>query len=266
LSPRIYTVAPIALIYFFVWAQLQSKRAPSESDRWSPTDLIAYFGTVSVAALLYFQMQSEWIVFAWAILVLALLTASLLLDKEIFLHQSELLVAGAVARALQHNIFGGSYFAADGWRGDTVVLSLTSGLMLLALPIAFRLRARYALRPDPPALVRNLALRHPEQILFFAPVLLVSSMIAVKMNPGMVTLAWGIEGVMVILLGLFVGQRTYRITGLFLLLLCVGKIVVRDAWRLEERDRYITFIVLGAALTLVSTLYGKYRDTVRRLL
>jgi uncharacterized membrane protein len=115
-------------------------------------------------------------------------------------------------------------------------------------------------------LVRNLALRHPEQILFFAPVLLISSMIAVKMNPGMVTLAWGIEGVMVILLGLFVGQRTYRITGLFLLLLCVGKIVVRDAWHLEERDRYITFIVLGAALTLVSTLYGKYRDTVRRLL
>ncbi len=266
IGPRIYTVAPIALIYFLVWAQLQSKKASPESDRWSPTDLIAYFGTVSVAALLYFQMPAEWIVLAWAIMVLALLAASLLLDKEIFLHQSGLLVAAIVARALGHNIFGGSYFVADGWRGNIGVLSLTSGLLLLALPIAFRLRARYALRPDQSSLVRNLALRHPEQILFFAPVVIVSSMIAVKMNPGMVTLAWGVEGVMVILLGLFAGQRTYRITGLFLLLLCVGKIVVRDAWHLEERDRYITFIVLGAALTLVSTLYGKYRDTVRRLL
>jgi hypothetical protein len=46
----------------------------------------------------------------------------------------------------------------------------------------------------------------------------------------------------------------------------VGKIVVLDAWNLSERDRYITFIALGAALTLVSTLYGKYRETVRRLL
>jgi uncharacterized membrane protein len=91
-------------------------------------------------------------------------------------------------------------------------------------------------------------------------------MIAVKMNPGMVTLSWGIVGVMVILLGLLVSQRSYRLTGLFLLLLCVGKIVIRDAWNLNERDRYITFIVLGAALTLVSTLYSKYRDTVRRLL
>lgn len=69
-----------------------------------------------------------------------------------------------------------------------------------------------------------------------------------------------------IFLGLLAGQRSYRIAGLALLLLCVAKIVFRDAWHLGERDRYITFIVLGGALTLVSTLYGKYRDTVRRLL
>ena len=69
-----------------------------------------------------------------------------------------------------------------------------------------------------------------------------------------------------ILLGLLVSERSYRLTGLFLLLLCIGKIVFRDAWRLDERDRYITFIVLGAALTLVSALYSKYRDQVSRLL
>jgi hypothetical protein len=51
-----------------------------------------------------------------------------------------------------------------------------------------------------------------------------------------------------------------------LLLLCVAKIIVFDAWQLGQRDRYITFIALGAALTLVSTLYGKYRETIRRLL
>jgi uncharacterized membrane protein len=266
ISPRIYTVAPIALIYFFVWAQLQSKKVSPESSRWSATDLIAYLGTASVAALLYFQVPAEWIIFAWAITVLVLMTASLLLDKEIFLHQSELLVVGIVTRALAHNIFGGSYFVAGGWNGNIGILSLTAGLLLLALPISFSLRARYAVLPPPSPLVRKLALRHPEQILFFAPLVLISFMIAVKMNPGMVTLSWGVEGVMVILLGLLVSQRTYRITGLSLLLLCVAKIVVRDAWHLGERDRYITFIVLGSALTLVSALYGKYRETVRRLL
>jgi uncharacterized membrane protein len=115
-------------------------------------------------------------------------------------------------------------------------------------------------------LSRALALHRPEQWLFFAPVVLVTLMIAVKMNPGMVTLSWGLEGVLVILLGLSVSERSYRITGLLMLLLCVCKIVLRDAWRLTERDRYITFIALGAALMLVSTLYNRYRESVRRLL
>jgi uncharacterized membrane protein len=115
-------------------------------------------------------------------------------------------------------------------------------------------------------LSRSLGLNRPEQWLFFAPVALLTLMIAVKMNSGMVTLSWGLEGVLVILLGLSVSERSYRITGLLLLLLCVLKIIVRDAWRLSERDRYITFIALGAALMLVSTLYNRYRESVRRLL
>ncbi len=146
------------------------------------------------------------------------------------------------------------------------MLSLTAALLFAALPIAFQLRKRYAERTNLSFLSRYTALKHPEQLLFFAPIILISFMIAIKMDPGMVTLSWGIEGVMVIVLGLLASQRSYRITGLLLLLLCVGKIVFRDAWRLDERDRYITFIALGGALTLVSALYGRYREIVRRLL
>jgi hypothetical protein len=266
LSPRVYTVAPIALIFFFVWAQLQSDKVKPDIGRWSASDLIAYFGTGSITALLYFQTPEEWIVVAWALLALALMAITLWLDKEVFQQQAALLVVGIVARGLAHNIFGGSYFAEGGWRGSFSTLSLAAALLLGALPIAFRLRQRYVQRPPVSWLSRVLALKYPEQLFFFAPIVLITFMIAVKMNPGMITLSWGIEGVMVILLGLLVSQRSYRISGLFLLLLCVGKIVIRDAWLLNERDRYITFIALGAALTLVSTLYGKYRETVRRLL
>ena len=266
LSPRMYTVVPIALIFFYVWARLQSQKASPEIGSLSVSSLIAHFGTGCLAALIYYQTAAEWIVVAWACLVLVLMLATLLLDKEVFLQQAIALTAGIVIRGLAHNIFGGSYFVASGWRGNFAVLSLTSALLFSALPLAFKLRARYADRPMNSWLNRALAVRRPEQIFFFAPVLLITLMILVKMDPGMVTLSWGIEGLLVILLGLLVSQRSYRITGLLLLLLCVGKIVCLDAWRLNERDRYITLIVLGAALTLVSTLYGKYRETVRRLL
>jgi hypothetical protein len=55
LSPRIYTVVPIALIFFFAWGQLQLDKAKPEIGRWSPRDLIAYFGTVCIAAVMYFE-------------------------------------------------------------------------------------------------------------------------------------------------------------------------------------------------------------------
>ena len=212
-------------------------------------------------------MSPEWVILAWAILVVVLMLTVLIIDKELFLQQAALLAVGVVGRGIAHNIFGGSYFAtATGWNGNVAVLSLVAALFLSALPIAFRLRARYAERPMQFRLSRALALNRPEQWLFFAPVVLVTLMILVKMNPGMVTLSWGIEGLLVILLGLSVNQRSYRITGLLLLLLCVGKIIFRDAWQLSERDRYITFIALGAALMLVSTLYTRYRESVRKRL
>jgi hypothetical protein len=195
-----------------------------------------------------------------------LLAATLILGQEVFHPQAALLAAGTVARGFAHNIFGGSYFGQGGWRGNFFVLSLSSALLFAALPIAFKLRKRYAARTNLSFLSLYTGLQYPEQIFFFAPILLISFVIAVKMHPGMVTLSWGVEGVMVIVLGLLVSQRSYRITGLLLLLVCVSKIILHDAWQLNERDRYITFIALGAALTLVSTLYGRYREVVRRLL
>lgn len=269
-GPALLTVVPIALIYFFVWLQLQGEKTDADAGRFPLADVIAYFGTGSIAALLYFQTYAEWIIVAWAVLALLLLVAAFLLDKEVFLQQASLLLFGIVGRGVAHNIFGGSYFTDHGWRGNFAILSLACVLLLAALPVAFRLRRGYAERPIswPPFrfLTTYLALRRPEQLFFFGPVALATIAIAVKMDPGMVTLAWGVEGVLVILLGIAVAQRTYRITGLLLLLLCVGKIVFRDAWHLAERDRYITFIVLGASLTLVSVLYNKFRESIRRLL
>ena len=264
-SPSIYPVVPLALIYFYVWRRLSSQ-VESDFYGWPIRNLLAYFGTGSIVALLYYQIEPEWNIATWALVVIALIIAALVLDEEVFLEQTALLTAGIAARGLAHNIFGSSYFGEGGWRGKFSAPALTAALLLAALPVAFRVRAKFAGRPRGSFVSYWLAARRPEQFLFFAPLALVVFTIAVKMNPGMVTLSWGVVSVAVILLGLFVSERSYRLTGLFLLLLCVGKIVFRDAWRLNERDRYITFIVLGAALTLVSTLYSKYRDQVSRLL
>lgn len=266
INPRIYTVVPLTLIYFYVWQRLQSEKAQPGLGQSFASHLNAYYGAGSIVALLYYELAPQWIIAGWAFVVIALITAALVLDKEVFLEQSALLTAGILVRGMAHNIFGASYFAGGGWRGKFSVVSLTSALLFAALPMAFRIRGRYQDRPRGSRLSHWLAARRHDQILFFAPLLLIVFTIAVKMNPGMITLAWGIVGLAVILLGLLVSQRSYRLAGLTLLVLCIGKIVFRDAWRLDERDRYITFIVLGAALILVSALYSKYRDQLSRLL
>jgi hypothetical protein len=266
MSPRIYTVAPLALIYFYVWARLSRPSAQADFGRWSASNVMAYFAAGSVVALLYYQLAPQWIIAGWAVVIVALIVAALFLDHEVFLEQTALLTAAIAIRGLAHNVFGSSYFTSGGWRGKFSVISLTSALLFATLPIAFRIRSHFKDRPRGSFLVRILAARRPDQILFFVPLLLIVVTIAVKMEPGMVTLAWGMVGLLVIVFGLLANQRSYRLTGLALLVLCIGKIVFRDAWYLDERSRYITFIVLGVALILVSALYSKYRDQVSRLL
>jgi hypothetical protein len=266
ISPRLYTVLPIACIHFFLWTQLQTGKVEPEFRRFSAADLMAWFGSGCITGVLYFQVLPEWVVAAWSGFLLLLVLATHFLKKEVFLQQAALLTIAIVTRAIGHNIFGASYFSAGTWHGNFMVLAAVCLTFGLTLPFAFQLQKRYAEALPLSKLSRQIALNRIEQWLFFAPALIAAVAIAVQMNPGMVTLAWGVEGVLVILLGLLSGQRSYRITGLILLLTCVGKILLRDAWHLSERDRYITFIALGGALTLVSGLYGRYRETVRRLL
>jgi Predicted membrane protein (DUF2339) len=265
-GPRVYTVLPLTLIFFFVYAQLGQGETTVRDDRRLYFDvLMGYMGTGSVVALLYFQFANDWLATAWAVVVFVLLGLALLLGRPIFLHQGLLLTLGACTRGVMHNLFGASYFSGGDWTGRYLVLGSAVAILLACLSFAFRLRDRYQAQPSSNRWI-GVVVRHPEQFMFFAPVLLLTLMLALKMRAGMVTVAWGIEGVLIVLLALAVSERSYRLAGLSLLLLCVGKVLARDAWGLAPRDRYITFIILGAALLLVSFLYSKYRDAIRQFL
>lgn len=268
-GPRVYTILPLVLILYFVYAQLPQKEETIARDRRLRFDvLVAYLGTAAVVALFYFQFPIEWVVTAWAALVFILLGASLALDKPIFLHQGLLLTLMVFGRGMVHNLFGASYFGESDWKGNYLVLGSAAGILLASLFFAFRLRGRFQPETSNGRLKRLLhaATRRPEQVLFFVPVTLIICMLALKMKTGMITVSWGVEAVLVFLFALAVKERSFRLTGLGLLLLCVGKIAVLDFWGLQVRDRYITLIVVGIALTFVSFLYTRYRDAIRQYL
>ena len=268
-GPRLYTVLPIAAIFFFVYFDLATAPGKHTDVRTCRTDyLFAYMATGTVIALLYFQFAGDWVATAWSAVTLVLLGMALILKREVFLQQALLLSCGTLARGLLHNLLGSSYFTGRSWEGRFLVLGSAIALMFLSLPIAFRLRRPFSPVAGNSKLRRmaSAAMRHSEQFMFFVPVLLLTVLLALKMNHGMVTVAWGMEGLAIFILALLIKERSFRLTGLAILLLCVGKIAMVDAWHLAARDRYITFIILGASLLLVSFLYSKYRETMRRYL
>src|SRR5712692_2154011 len=266
-GPRMYTILPLVLIFFFVYAQLPQKDEDTSRDRRLHFDvLLAYLGTATVVALFYFQFPLQWVITSWAAVVFALLGAALLLDRPLFLYQGLLLTVLVLARGMTHNLFGASNFSSGDWEGDYLVLSSAAAILLASLYFAFRLRGRYGVPQNMSPFIRPLALiaSRPEQVEFFIPFILVTCMLALKMREGMVTVSWGVEGLLIFLFALAVKERSFRLTGLSLLLLCIGKLCALDAWGLQPRDRYITFIIVGAAVSFVSFLYNKYSDTIRQ--
>jgi uncharacterized membrane protein len=109
-------------------------------------------------------------------------------------------------------------------------------------------------------------LRHPEQWFFFAAFGLEAITLAAKLISGHITIAWSLLGLGVFLFALIVGERSFRLAGLGLLLVSVAKILLIDVWKLSPTDRYTTLIVLGLALLAVSFLYTRFAAVIRKFL
>jgi hypothetical protein len=134
------------------------------------------------------------------------------------------------------------------------------------LPIAFSLRKQQQLLGESRSAGWDAVLLHPEQVLFFTPLAVLFALIPIQFHGGIITVGWSVLGLLTFLFALAVGERSFRLAGLGLLLTGVGKIVTVDIWHAAPTDRYITLIVMGAALLFVSFLYSRYRETILELL
>jgi hypothetical protein len=271
ISPRLYTVLPLTVAFYYVYGRLRSQSADGfDIDRrihaagWH-----SFLGLLTLVALMRFEFDPDLVVVGWAALTLVLTALAWRSGIRLFLYQGLPLSFCVLWRGILHNLYERSYFPAPFGHGSAATVSAAVALLALALPFAFSLR-RLNVAPilsDPwyrriPALLGQ----RPEQFLFFVPFALLTAILALQVRAGMITLAWGVEGVAVFMLAIRVKERSYRLAGLGLLLTCVGKIILRDVWGLAPRDRYLTFITLGAALVGVSYLYTRYRDALRQYL
>ena len=232
-------------------------------------------GTLAVALWFAYRFPSDWVPVpggaAWVTAIWAGMAALLMvlawgMKRRAFVAWA---VALAVAVAVRGVFLDLSADAPNGfWRGPLFHLAVAALVLLAALPFAFQLRKREFWEGDRIEPIREIVvlLRRPEQWLFFAPFGLMVVALAVKLNSGYITIAWSLMGVGVFLFALAVGERSFRLAGLALLLVSVVKILLMDVWALAPADRYKTLIVLGLALLAVSFLYTRFGAVIRKYL
>ncbi len=269
IGPRLYTVLPVVLALYYVYERLTSMSEPPAMEcRFHVAAFAVWCGAIGLAALLRFELDLDWVAAAWAFSALVLLAIAWQSKRELFLRQALFFAFIATFRAALHNLYERSFLPGPLWHSRAMCTGATVALLFSGLFFAFRLRKRQASDDSERTLAKLLrsVVRRPEQVFFFLPLGLLVALLAVELRRGLITVSWSVLGVVVFLFALWVGERSFRLTGLCLLLLGVAKIVVVDVWNLSSGYKSLTFVCMGVALLLVSFLSARYREAIRRYL
>ena len=265
-TARTLTVTVLAAIFY--WA------ASKSANRWRSTFL--WFGTISIAALARFELQPSWVAVAWTILAAALFALSWQWSLRTLRLQCYTFTILTAVRCAFDN-----FYQRGPWHFTTVRVASVTAVSLIFLALATISRRIKNSTPPPPAApapssentnwarFRNAIAwldRHPYHVFFFTPAILITRLLSLEVHHGFLTAAWGAEALVVFLIALKVKERSYRWCALILLLLCVGRIVLIDVWTLDQLGRIVSFMGLGAALLIVSFLYARHRELLRKVL
>ena len=270
LDPRFYSVFPLAVVFYYVYERLE---ASGEADRQSSaergfqiTQLTSFLGLVTLAAIMRVVMDLEQVVIGWAVLVFALMATAYARKRTIFLHQAVLLSFALAFQAIFYNLSSGRPMEVDATHRAWFCVGSAVALLFLSLPFAFKMREWKSERSN--RLLRWME-QNPHQIFFFVPLVLLTYLLEKELAHNMLTIFWGLEGIIVFVIGLAVGVKSYRRSGLFILLgLCLGKVLfdIFGNPNLSIPNKAVAALVLGVLLGGVSFLAARYREIIREYL
>jgi hypothetical protein len=262
----VITVTLLAAIYYYAAFSAQ------DSPRVRAT--LLWFGTLSLAALLRFELPVEWVAVSWAVMAVVLYSLSRYLHTATFREQCYAMTLLSGVRCAFDNFYQLSPWHFTNIRTATVV---ACALLFYVLFAVVKLQKHQTDVPDSDGSdgdgawqkVRaawNWIRTHEQHLFFFVPTILLTVLLSLEVRRGFLTAAWGVEGLIVFLAVLKMDERAYRWFSLLLFLLCVGRVVTVDVWNLDALGRIVSFLGLGAALLVVSFLYARHRELLRRVL
>ncbi|MEO8481464.1 MAG: DUF2339 domain-containing protein [Acidobacteriota bacterium] len=247
-------LAAVTVAYAFGWWAARHRSVMSNSER----QLVAIeAGTASVALLAAF----EWRVVprpslggTWAITAACLATFGEWRRIAGARWQAYALAAAATLRALSAIAWDAS--ASTVWAGVAIGALFATGLV-----------SRNGVRRGLASGATSAAFDRAARItVIVSATLLLTVLLADRLSANLITMSWGLEGIVLLVVGFLIRERVLRLSGLALLFLCILKLFVYDLRELEALGRIMSFVVLGLVLLGVSWTYTKYKEQLQKLL
>jgi len=255
LSHRLITVVPIVAFFYYLCSRVKHEQRASQA--------YSYAAAILLVALARFELGRTEAVLGWAALGLVWLILGVKWrDRDLRL-QSYLTAALAFGRSWATSFYlTGSYYGLPERVATTVpVIAALYGAK------AFCLLNRDAFPPGErgQAASRLTLVDANARVLFsILGSFLLTLLLYYEVQGNLLTIAWAVEGLVILALGFLVRDRTFRLSGLVLLLVCLLKVFLIDLRGVETLYRILSFIVLGAILLVVSFAYTKYREVLKR--
>ena len=223
---RLPSVAGVAAAHYYLWWR-------------SRVRVYSYAAAVLAVMLMYHEIGWRLAVVGWAAFAVALLYAGLHWNLKDLRWQAYTIAAASAVYCLGVNILANEERVLA---SSITIAGLFAGQLLSARGGAARVYFT--------AMGTVLA----TVLLFF------------ESSGSMLTVAWGIEGMVLLAAGFALRDRLLRLPGLILLLGCILKLFLWDLRHLDTLPRIFSFIVLGLILVGVSWIYSRFREQVARLL
>jgi hypothetical protein len=234
-GPRLLTAAPVAAAHYWLFAR--SAGLPGFRR------VYLYTAALAMALLLHVESAHPFRSVAWAAGMLVYLWAGRCLALWDLRVQGYALGAAALAR----------FAVADLGKAHVTEVGAAVAAALFA---AYFLARREESTTDRAA-------AHAAPV---AGALAVGLLLWDRVSGGMLTMAWGVEGLALLAGGFAARARVLRLTGLAALAVCVLKLFFYDLRNLDTPYRIASFLVLGALLIAVSWAYTRFRAELERYL
>ncbi len=133
---------------------------------------------------------------------------------------------------------------------------------MLTVPIALRLGGRYAGEAGLPWEVRRVIIGAT----LASAWMWVTRWTVLNSYGAQLTTAWTLFAFATLGAGLALRERLYRLSGFAVLGLSILRLFVIDVWRFDTIYRIVSFIALGAALLVLSFVYHRFAEMMRKWL